>query len=64
MDLKKAFDRIPHDLLIAKSHAYGISEDSLVFFYSYLKRHKQNVKINNTYSALNTLLQGHYKVLY
>ena len=39
MDLKKALDCIPHDLLIATLHAYGFSEDSLVFFYSYLKRH-------------------------
>ena len=58
MDLHKAFDCIPHDLLIAKMHAYGFSNESLTFFYSYLKRRKQSVKINNTYSAFQVLLSG------
>ena len=38
MDLEKAFDCILHDLLIAKLHTYGFSEDSLVFFYSYVNK--------------------------
>ena len=32
--------------------------DTLVFFYSYLKRRKQNVKINNIFSSFQVLLSG------
>ena len=58
MDLSKAFDCIPHELLIAKMHAYGFELNTLVFFYCYLKNRKQNVKINNTYSVFQVLLSG------
>ena len=58
MDLSKAFDCIPHDLLIVKLHAYGFIENSLTFFYSHLKRRNQNVKINNAYSLFKELLSG------
>ena len=58
MDLLKAFDSIPHDLLIAKMLAYGLSKDAVTFFYSYLKRRKQNVRINNTHSVFQILLYG------
>ena len=58
MDLSKAFDCIPHDLLIAKMNAYGFDFNTLVFFYSYLKRRRQNVKINNIFSAFQILLSG------
>ena len=58
MDLSKVFNSIPHDLLIAKFHAYGLSIDAVTFFYSYSKRSNQNVKISNTHSVFQVLLSG------
>ena len=58
MDLSKAFDCIPHDLLIAKMAAYGVELESLVYIYSYLKERKQAVRINNIYSKYQIILSG------
>ena len=49
-DLSKAFDCIPHNLLIAKLSAYGLNRDSLCCIYSYLKDHKQYVQMSNKQS--------------
>ena len=56
MDLSKAFDCIPYDLLIAKLHAYRFSDKTVTFIYSYLKRRKRNETIENFYSNFLTLL--------
>ena len=58
MDLSKAFDCIPHDLLIAKLYAYGFGLKTTTYIYSYLKRRKQNVKIDDIFSELQTLISG------
>lgn len=42
-DFEKAFDRVNHLLLLSKLHYYGLSENSLKFFSSYLHKRKQFV---------------------
>ena len=58
MYLSKAFDCTLHDLLVANVHAYGLSMDAITFIYSYMKRRKQGVKINDTESLFKILLSG------
>ena len=41
-DLSKSFDCINHQLLIAKSEAYGIGNEALHFIYDYLSKRKQS----------------------
>ena len=36
MDLSKAFDCVPHDLLLAKLAAYGIDVNLILYIHSYL----------------------------
>ena len=56
MDLSKASDCVPHDLLIAKLEAYGINENLLAYLHSYLSNRKQCVRINNVTSDFETII--------
>ena len=58
MDLSKAFYCIPHDLLIAKLSAYCLSDEALVYIFSYLSGRKQSIKINNCYSIFQLIFSG------
>ena len=49
MDLSKAFDCIPYDLLTAKLCAHDLSQETTTF-YSYLKRRRQSVRIDDIIS--------------
>ena len=45
LDLSKAFDCLPHSLMIAKLKAYGFNTNSCNLIHSYLINQKQDVKL-------------------
>ena len=68
MGLSKAFDCLPHDLLVAKLEAYGLDTKTLKLMLSYLSGRKQCVKIRNSFSLLKLILsdipQGSIPILF
>ena len=58
MDLSKAFDCLPHGLLIAKSNAYGLTHSACALLGSYLTDRIQRVKVENTRSDWVSLSKG------
>ena len=57
-DPSKGFDCLPHNLIIAKLHAYGFDKALLRFMHSYLTDRYQRVKINNSYSLWSLIKHG------
>ena len=58
MDLSKAYDCLPHDLIIAKLAAYGFKRKSLKLIYSYLTKRKQRVKVFSSFSEFMEVVFG------
>ena len=58
MDLSKAFDCVPHDLLIAKLAAYSVDENLHMYICSYLSNRKLCVRINNVHSRFQNVFSG------
>ena len=58
MDLSKAFDCIPHGLVIAKLATYGFDKNMICYIYSYLKSRKQCVSVNNIKSTFEEIISG------
>ena len=58
MDLSKAFDCLPHDLLIAKLEAYGLDREMVKLVYSHLKDRKQAVKVKGFVGILTSIISG------
>ncbi len=58
IDLSKAFDCVPHGILITKIKAYGLTDDACKFMSSYLSRIFQIVFLSNENSSWQPLLKG------
>lgn len=58
MDLSKAFDCLPHDFLIAKMQAYGLSSGATKLLASYLSDKSQQVRMGSNTSSWDKLTKG------
>ena len=58
MDLSKAFDCLPHRLLLCKLYKYGVSLPSCSLIWSYLYHRKQRVKLESSRSEWAGITKG------
>ena len=58
IDLSKAYDCLPHDLLIAKLSAYGFEDSVTSLISDYLSKRYQRVKIGSAFSSYLEILRG------
>ena len=58
MDLSKAFDSLPHDLIVKKFIEYGADERTANIIEDYFSNRQQRVKIAGEYSSWNYISRG------
>ena len=58
MDLSTYFDTIYHTILISKLEHYGVENNELQWFISYMHNRQQYVEIENTKSTTETITTG------
>ena len=58
MDLSKAFDCMPHELLVSKLEAYGAQPKSSEFILFYLSNRQQRVRVGEKGSSWQTTSKG------
>ena len=58
VDFRKAFDLVDHNILLNKLKLYGIKEETLHWFKSYLSQRQQQVSISNSQSSFRPISCG------
>ncbi|MEL7079500.1 MAG: reverse transcriptase family protein, partial [Cyanobacteria bacterium J06582_2] len=58
LDLEKAFDTVPHELLKSKLHMYGIDKITLNWIDSFLCQRRQRVRVEGEYSEWSKVESG------
>ena len=58
VDFKKAFDFVDHQIILSKHEIYGIKDEALQAFKTYLTQRRQQVYVNNSKSDIGQVLYG------
>ncbi len=58
MDLSKAFDCLPHKLLISKLYAYGFNLNAYMFIATFLTSRTMRIKHHGTKSDWSVMTKG------
>ena len=58
LDFSKAFDKVPHDILISKQTRCGLDRSSVRWIHNWLQNHSQRVKINGSFSNWEEVTSG------
>ena len=58
MDLSKAFDTLPHDLIVKKLEDYGGDSKVINLVTNYLSDRQQGVRLSGQHSSMKTVMKG------
>lgn len=58
MDLSKAFDTLPHDLIVKKLEDYGGDSKVINLVANYLSDRQQGVRLSGQHSSIKTIMKG------
>ena len=56
MDLSKAFDTLPHDLIVKKLEDYGGDSKVINLVTNYLSDRQQRVRLSGQHSSMKTIM--------
>ena len=58
VDFKKAFDLVDHQILLSKLELYGLNNEALLWFNTYLTHRQQQVSVNSSRSDFEPVFCG------